>query len=99
MVHMAYKNGAEFIHTFLGVTLRENQRDYYYQQLDKHFPDLKDRYIQAYGYRYVCNVPNRNYLFRMFKAECDKYGILYDMNDIIKAYKVSANTFEQMRFF
>lgn len=99
MVGMAHENGAKFIHTFLGVTLRENQRDYYYRQLDKSFPDLKDRYIKVYGGRYVCNVPNYNYLFQAFKNECDKYGILYEMKDIIKAYKKDENFYEQITLF
>lgn len=99
MVHSASKSGAKFIHTFLGVTLRENQRDYYYEQLDRYFPHLKDRYIRAYGDRYMCNVQNRSYLFKIFKEECEKYGILYDMKDIIKAYKTPTDTYEQTTLF
>ncbi|MDE6469720.1 MAG: radical SAM protein [Eubacterium sp.] len=99
MVYLAHKNGAKFIHTFLGMTLRENQRDYYYRQLAKHFLNLKDRYIKAYGDRYVCNAQNHNYLFGIFKNECDKYGILYDMKDIIRAYKTQAEIYEQTTFF
>ena len=30
LVKLAYENGAKFIHTFMGMTLRENQRDYYF---------------------------------------------------------------------
>lgn len=99
MVCLAYKNSAKFIHTFLGVTLRENQRSYYFEQLDKYFPDLKEKYIRAYGERYVCNAPDYNYLFNVFKNECNKYGILYDMNDIIRAYKKKINTYEQTTLF
>ncbi|MDE5985592.1 MAG: radical SAM protein [Eubacterium sp.] len=99
MVYLAHKNGAKFIHTFLGMTLRENQKDYYYQQLDKHFPNLKDRYITVYGSKYVCNVQNYNYLFSIFKNECNKYGILYDMRAIVKAYKKHNKIYEQTSFF
>ena len=31
LVKLAYENGAKFIHTFMGMTLRENQRDYYFE--------------------------------------------------------------------
>ena len=99
LVYLAHKNGAKFIHTFLGVTLRENQRDYYYQKLDKHFPNLKEKYIKLYGDRYICSVPNYNYLFKIFKNECDKYGIMYDMKDIISAYKMKKETYEQTTLF
>lgn len=99
MVYLANKSRAKFIHTFLGVTLRKNQRNYYYEQLDRCFPNLKDRYIRVYGDRYMCNVQNRSYLFKLFKAECEKYGILYDMKDIIKAYKTPTETYEQTTLF
>ena len=52
LVKMAYESGAKFIHTYVGMTLRENQRDYYFEQLDKHFKGLKDKYINYYGERY-----------------------------------------------
>ncbi len=35
LVKLAHENGAKFIHTYMGMTLRENQRDYYFKQLDK----------------------------------------------------------------
>ena len=52
LVKLAYEHGAKFIHTYMSVTLRDNQRDYYFQKLDKHFPNLKEKYIKAYGERY-----------------------------------------------
>lgn len=35
-----------------GVTLREGSREYFYAQLDRHFPGLKERYIRTYGDAY-----------------------------------------------
>lgn len=32
----------------MGVTLREGDREYFYQALDKHFPGLKNKYIRTY---------------------------------------------------
>ncbi len=32
-----------------GVTLRENQRDYFFEQLDKSFLGLKEEYIKTFG--------------------------------------------------
>ena len=46
LVRMAHNAGAKFIQTYMAVTLRENQRDYYYEQLDKFFPGLKEKYIR-----------------------------------------------------
>ena len=76
LVKLAYESGAKFIHTFMSVTLRENQRDYYFQKLEKHFPSLKEQYIKVYGTRYNCLVPNGRQLYKIFKEECQKYGII-----------------------
>ena len=99
LVRLAHETGAKFIQTYMGMTLRENQRDYYYEQLDKHFPNLKDKYIKYYGEKYNCPVPNYKSLYKVFTTECDKYGILYNMKDIIKAYKKEIKENEQISLF
>ncbi len=99
LVRLAHDYGAKFIHTYMGMTLRENQREYYFEQLDKHFVGLKETYKKHYGNKYNCVVPNAKKLYQIFKRECDKYGILYDMNDIIKAYKKETNRKEQITLF
>lgn len=99
LVQLAYENGAKFIHTYMGMTLRENQRDYYYEQLDKNFKGIKEKYIRCYGNKYNCATPNYKKLYKTFKEECDKYKILYRMNDIIKAYKKEIKENEQMSLF
>lgn len=99
LVKLAYQNGAKFIHTYLGMTLRENQRDYYYEKLDKYFKGLKQKYISTYKEHYNCLVPNYKRLYRIFITECDKYGILYNMKDIIKAYKKEIKTNYQISLF
>ena len=99
LVRLAHENGAKFIHTYMGMTLRENQRDYYYEKLDNHFKGLKEKYIKYYGERYNCAVPNYKSLYKVFTNECDKYGILYNMKDIIKAYKKEIKYNEQISLF
>lgn len=99
LVKLASESGAKFIHTYMGVTLRNNQRDYYFAELDKKFPGLKEKYIRYYGERYNCVVPNYRELYKVFVRECDKYGILYNMKDIIKAYKKETKSDEQMTLF
>jgi DNA repair photolyase len=99
LVKKAYDSGAKFIQSFMGMTLRENQRDYYYQKLDEYFPGLKDKYKNFYKERYNCPVPNYKRLYKIFTNECDKYGILYNMKDIIKAYKKEIKDNEQIRLF
>ena len=99
MVKLAHESGAKFIQTFMGMTLRENQRDYYYEKLDKYFKGIKDKYIKYYGEKYNCPVPNYQKLYKLFTTECDKYGILYNMKDIINAYKKGIKDNEQITLF
>ena len=99
LVRIASEYGAKFIHTYMGMTLRENQRAYYFDKLDENFPGLKDKYIKNYGDKYNCLVPNCKNLYKVFTDECNKYGILYKMNEIIKAYKKESTNNEQITLF
>ena len=99
LVKLAYQNGAKFIHTYMGMTLRENRREYYFYKLDQHFIGIKEKYIKYYGDKYNCIVPNYKRLYKVFTDECIKYGILYDMKDIIKAYKKEIKSNEQITLF
>lgn len=99
LVKLAYEAGAKFIYTYMGMTLRENQRDYYYEKLDLNFKGLKQKYIQYYGMKYNCMVPHYQRLYKIFKNECDKYGILYDMDKIIQAYQKDTQINEQLTLF
>ena len=99
LVKLANEYDAKFIHTYMGMTLRENQRVYYFDKLDEKFPGLKEKYIKTYGDRYNCLVPNYKQLYKVFADECDKYGILYKMNDIIRAYKKKSTNDEQISLF
>ncbi|MDF2865465.1 MAG: radical protein [Clostridia bacterium] len=98
IIKLAHDSGAKFIFSMGAVTLRENQREYFYQKLDKYFPKLKDMYIKTYGNNYICKSLNKN-LGKIFQEECEKYNILYKMEDIIRAYKERSTTIEQLNFF
>jgi DNA repair photolyase len=89
VIRLAHQNGAKFIYPFLGVSLRNGQREYLYQKLDELFPGrkLSDAYRKMYGDSYVCHSPKVNELWPLFTAECERLGLLYRMPEIIKAYK------------
>lgn len=99
LVRLASEYGAKFIHTYMGMTLRENQRDYYFNKLEEHFIGLKSKYIKTYGDKYNCLPKNYKYLYNVFVNECNKYGVLYKMDDIIKAYKKKDASNEQISLF
>ncbi len=69
----------------MGLTLREGNREYFYSQLDRLFPYLKDKYIQTYGMQYQINSPNNATLMKLFHQICEDNGIVHD-NKIIFEY-------------
>ncbi|MDY4222288.1 MAG: radical SAM protein [Candidatus Faecousia sp.] len=75
----------------MGLTLRDGDREYYYAALDRHFPGLKQRYIQTYGNAYELPSPNSRALWQLFHDKCEEYGIWHD-NDRIFSYMM---TFEE----
>ena len=69
----------------MGVTLREGNREYFYSQLDKKFPKLKEQYIREYGNSYVANSVNNKKLMGVFYEFCERNGIVHD-NEAIFNY-------------
>ena len=69
----------------MGVTLREGSREYFYAQLDRHFPGMKQRYIRSFGNAYELNSHRNEELMRLYHKTCEKAGILHD-NRAIFAY-------------
>lgn len=92
LIRLAYEQGAKFIYPAFGVTLRQNQREWYYKKLDEHFPGLKQKYINQFGSAYECRSPKAKELWQLFRKECDRLGILYKMEDIINSYKQGYGT-------
>lgn len=99
IVRLTAEHGGKFIYTMFGVTLRDNQRDYYYDKLDHNFPGLKEKYIKTYGDKYSCSIPDVFRKVKVFEEACEHYGILYKMEDIIKAYKVNKEQVTQLKLF
>jgi len=87
ILNKAHEAGAKFVFPAFGVTLRQNQREWFYSKLDIMYPGLKEKYIKEYGNSYECHSPDAKQLMTMTKQECGKLGLLYKMEDIIKGYK------------
>lgn len=68
----------------IGMTLREGDREYYYQKLDEHFPGLKYRYIQKYGNAYQITSDNHDKLMKILCAECNKNHIMLGTDSIFQ---------------
>lgn len=89
IVKKAHETGAKFIYPGLGVTLRYNQREWYYEKLNQLFPGkgLVEQYQKQYGNRYKCSIPGAARVWKLLNRECENRGILFQMKDIMYAYK------------
>jgi len=100
IVRRAADCGARFVNMYMpGVTLRDNQREHYYEKLDQLFPGLSARYRALFGEQYSCSSPNAKRLVYTLKNTCERYGLLYKMGDIISGYKKKSKAPEQMSLF
>ncbi|MDD3795985.1 MAG: radical SAM protein [Lachnospiraceae bacterium] len=68
----------------MGLTLRDGNREYFYKQLDRLFPSLKERYIQNYGNQYIINSLNNNELMNLFCQKCNSNGIVHNNDQIFR---------------
>ncbi len=68
----------------MGLTLREGNREYFYEQLDRLFPGLKERYIREYGNQYMIESPDNARLMRLFHRRCSEAGIVHDNGQIFQ---------------
>jgi DNA repair photolyase len=74
----------------MGVTLRQGNREYFYEQLDRHFPSLKEHYQKRYGNAYILSSPRNPELMELLNQTCDTRHIVRD-RDALFSY---IHTFE-----
>ncbi|WP_026662366.1 SPL family radical SAM protein [Butyrivibrio proteoclasticus] len=83
----------------MGLTLREGDREYYYEALDKHFPGMKERYIKQYGNAYELPSPNSKELRALFQDICEKNGILSTPDECFRYMSDLPDKYTQMSLF
>ena len=66
----------------IGVTLRDGDRQYFYQKLDQHFKGMKERYINTFGNAYEILSPNHVELEKLFVKECREHHMVYDATQL-----------------
>lgn len=64
------------------MTLRDGNREYFYEQLDKHFPGMTERYIETFGDSYEVVSPNNEKLTALVNSICDECGIVRDREEL-----------------
>ncbi len=66
----------------IGMTLRYGNREYFYDKLTQHFPELKREYIKRYGSSYGIKSPANARLSRLIKDFCAQNKMLYGEQSI-----------------
>lgn len=83
----------------MGVTLREGNREYFYQALDRHFPGMKQKYVKAYGNAYNLPSPREAELVVLVRDTCRAHGILCDPDACFAYLSELPDACEQMSLF
>ncbi len=68
----------------MGLTLRDGDRQYYYQQLERFLPGMVERYIRTYQEQYELPSPNEKELMDLLIGECKKNQMMYRARDIFE---------------
>lgn len=97
LVKQTAESGGKWVFAYpgLGVTLRQNQRAYFYDRLEEGFPGLKERYILTFGDQYACASPRHQELWQCLTECCRESGLMWDMKEI-NAYLQQPYRTEQM---
>ena len=82
-----------------GLTLRDGNRAYFYQALDRHFPGLRKVYEHEYGLSYAIQSPRAAQLMAMFHEECDRRGVLHAPNEVFSYLREYPQPYEQLSLF
>jgi len=75
IVEQTAAHGGTFIIPWFGMSLRDRQREYYYRELERLFPGLKEKYERRYGERYGAAASNAKALEAVFHETCQKHNI------------------------
>jgi DNA repair photolyase len=75
IVEQTKDHGGAYVVAAFGMTLRDRQRAYYYDQLDRLFPGMTRRYQQAFGARYECPASDAARLEQVFRETCERVGL------------------------
>lgn len=86
IIKMCVTHNVHHIFAMFGMTLRDIQKDYYYEKLDKDFPGLKKKYIETYKNKYYCDSLNAGFLYKHLERKCTENNILFRIKDINKDF-------------
>ena len=85
----------------IGMTLRYGSREYFFENVDKYFDGLKQKYWYTFLASYNITSPNSDKLSRLIRNTCKKNNIIYGTKKVfeyINLYEEKLNT-EQFNLF
>jgi DNA repair photolyase len=68
----------------MGLTLREGDREYFYEKLDAHFPGLKQKYQSKYGNSYILKSDRNKALMELFYKTCNDNNIVCNNDELFR---------------
>lgn len=83
----------------MGVTLREGDREYFYEALDKHFPGMKQKYHRKYGDAYDLPSERNQELMKIFRDKCQRNGIVHHVDACFDYLHEFPEKYEQLTLF
>lgn len=85
----------------MGVTLREGDREYFYKNLDNHFPEMKEKYQKRYGNSYIATSDNNAELMDLFNRICAENTIVTGVDTLFNHMRLfeERNTIRQLELF
>ena len=93
IVEEAHSCGVKVIIPWFGMSMRNRQRDYFYDRLDESIPGLRERYEAAYGEAYACPSPHAKDLYHRTQELCARLGIATQVRPML------APNAEELRLF
>ncbi len=71
----------------LGLTLRDSNKEYFYEQLDTFFPGMKDKYINTFGDSYSVGTVKNKQLENVIMKFCLDNNIIYGTENVFDFIK------------
>ncbi|MDD3712618.1 MAG: hypothetical protein PHZ28_03875 [Candidatus Izemoplasmatales bacterium] len=95
IIEKAKMSGASFVYPWFDIYLFPEKRRFYFHNLDKHFPGMKEKYQKTFGDEILCQSPDKERLIALIEAKCVKENIICNLEEINRLFDKKTD-FEQL---